>query len=168
MPPLLLLSLTSSSRPLPLARLLSPTSPCPPPLPPPTHQVVSRDIRRILTERARYFNIILEDVSITNLTFSKEYTAAVEAKQVAQQEAERAKFIVSGRGGAGKRRAGGFAGKAGEVDARGSRTLRGYGRRGKACVQEHIEKRQTVHAMQQGLCVRYASAGRRHAAHRTS
>ncbi|PNW86476.1 hypothetical protein CHLRE_02g088000v5 [Chlamydomonas reinhardtii] len=57
-------------------------------------EVVSRDIRRILTERARYFNIILEDVSITNLTFSKEYTAAVEAKQVAQQEAERAKFIV--------------------------------------------------------------------------
>lgn len=57
-------------------------------------EVVSKDIRRILTERARYFNIILEDVSITNLTFSKEYTAAVEAKQVAQQEAERAKFIV--------------------------------------------------------------------------
>ncbi len=56
--------------------------------------MVSRDIRRILTERARFFNIILEDVSITNLTFSKEYTAAVEAKQVAQQEAERAKFIV--------------------------------------------------------------------------
>jgi regulator of protease activity HflC (stomatin/prohibitin superfamily) len=58
-------------------------------------QVVSKDIRRILAERARYFNIVLEDVSITNLTFSKEYTAAVEAKQVAQQEAERAKFIVS-------------------------------------------------------------------------
>lgn len=59
-------------------------------------QVVSKDIRRILSERAHYFNIVLEDVSITNLTFSKEYTAAVEAKQVAQQEAERAKFIVSG------------------------------------------------------------------------
>lgn len=57
-------------------------------------EVVSRDIRRILGERARYFGIVLEDVSITNLTFSKEYTAAVEAKQVAQQEAERAKFIV--------------------------------------------------------------------------
>jgi prohibitin 2 len=57
--------------------------------------VVSKDIRRILAERARYFNIVLEDVSITNLTFSKEYTAAVEAKQVAQQDAERAKFIVS-------------------------------------------------------------------------
>lgn len=58
-------------------------------------QMVSKDIRRILAERAKYFNIVLEDVSITTLTFGKEYTAAVEAKQVAQQEAERAKFIVS-------------------------------------------------------------------------
>lgn len=57
-------------------------------------EVVSRDIRRILTERARFFNIVLDDVSITHLTFSKQYEAAVEAKQVAQQEAERAKFIV--------------------------------------------------------------------------
>lgn len=57
-------------------------------------EVVSKDIRRILAERARYFHIILDDVSITNLTFSKEYTAAVEAKQVAQQEAERSKYIV--------------------------------------------------------------------------
>lgn len=57
-------------------------------------EVVSKDIRRILTERAHYFNIVLDDVSITNLTFSREYTGAVEAKQVAQQEAERAKFIV--------------------------------------------------------------------------
>ena len=36
---------------------------------------------------------------LLQLTFSKEYTAAVEAKQVAQQEAERAKFIVSTRSG---------------------------------------------------------------------
>ncbi len=57
-------------------------------------EVVSRDIRRILAQRALYFNIILDDVSITQLTFSREYTSAVEAKQVAQQEAERAKFIV--------------------------------------------------------------------------
>lgn len=57
-------------------------------------EVVSRDIRRILTLRAKYFNIVLDDVSITNLTFSREYTSAVEAKQVAQQDAERAKFIV--------------------------------------------------------------------------
>ena len=53
-------------------------------------EVVSRDIRRILTLRAKYFNIVLDDVSITNLTFSREYTSAVEAKQVAQQDAERA------------------------------------------------------------------------------
>lgn len=57
-------------------------------------EVVSRDIRRILTQRAYFFNIVLDDVSITNLTFSKEYTHAVERKQVAQQDAERAKFIV--------------------------------------------------------------------------
>jgi prohibitin 2 len=40
-------------------------------------------------------NSVFHPVSITNLTFSKEYTAAVEAKQVVQQEAERSKFIVS-------------------------------------------------------------------------
>ncbi|KAK9828924.1 hypothetical protein WJX72_002806 [[Myrmecia] bisecta] len=57
-------------------------------------EVVSRDIRRILTQRAFYFNIVLDDVSITQLTFSREYTSAIEAKQVAQQDAERAKFIV--------------------------------------------------------------------------
>ncbi|KAK9786675.1 hypothetical protein WJX73_005569 [Symbiochloris irregularis] len=57
-------------------------------------EVVSRDIRRILTQRAFFFNIVLDDVSITQLTFSKEYTHAVERKQVAQQDAERAKFIV--------------------------------------------------------------------------
>ena len=57
-------------------------------------EVVSKDILRILTERARFFDIILDDVSITQLTFSKVYEAAVEAKQVAQQEAERAKFVV--------------------------------------------------------------------------
>jgi hypothetical protein len=56
--------------------------------------VVSRDIRRILTQRAYFFNIVLDDVSITQLTFSREYTSAVEAKQVAQQDSERAKFIV--------------------------------------------------------------------------
>jgi prohibitin 2 len=55
---------------------------------------VSRLIKRNLTERAREFHIIVDDVTITHLTFGREYTAAVEAKQVAQQDAERAKFIV--------------------------------------------------------------------------
>ncbi|GKB99278.1 prohibitin-1, mitochondrial [Tanacetum coccineum] len=34
------------------------------------------------------------NVSITTLTFGMEFTAAIEAKQVAAQEAERAKFVV--------------------------------------------------------------------------
>jgi hypothetical protein len=60
----------------------------------PTMQAVSREIRKILTERAMNFNIALDDVSITSLSFGKEFTHAIEAKQVAAQEAERAKFIV--------------------------------------------------------------------------
>ena len=55
---------------------------------------VSRKIRELLVKRATEFNLVLDDVSITHLSFGKEYTAAVEAKQVAQQEAERARFIV--------------------------------------------------------------------------
>jgi prohibitin 2 len=57
-------------------------------------EVVSRNIRAMLVARAMEFNIVLDDVAITHLTFGKEYTAAVEAKQVAQQDAERARFVV--------------------------------------------------------------------------
>lgn len=53
---------------------------------------VSGTIARSLTARARDFGIIIEDVSLTHLTFSKEYRDAVEAKQIAEQEAGRAKF----------------------------------------------------------------------------
>jgi len=56
--------------------------------------VVSDKIREALKKRAGDFAILLDDVSITHLAFSKEYTAAVEAKQVAQQNSERAKYIV--------------------------------------------------------------------------
>ncbi len=56
--------------------------------------VVSKQIRDMLTARSADFKILLDDVAITHLAFSKEYTAAVEAKQVAQQDAERAKYIV--------------------------------------------------------------------------
>ncbi|RXI03449.1 hypothetical protein DVH24_004101 [Malus domestica] len=45
-------------------------------------------------EKAANFNIALDDVSITNLTFGKEFLNAIEAKQVAAQEAERVKFVV--------------------------------------------------------------------------
>jgi len=55
---------------------------------------VSLLVRRNLTERAAEFRIRVEDCSITHLSFGPEYTRAVEAKQVAQQEAERAKYLV--------------------------------------------------------------------------
>ncbi len=56
---------------------------------------VSKLVRRNLEERAyRDFFIKIEEVAITHLEFGKEYTKAIEDKQVAQQEAERAKFLV--------------------------------------------------------------------------
>eukprot|EP01114_Cavostelium_apophysatum_P012767 TRINITY_DN2933_c0_g1_i2.p1 TRINITY_DN2933_c0_g1~~TRINITY_DN2933_c0_g1_i2.p1 ORF type:complete len:308 (+),score=54.88 TRINITY_DN2933_c0_g1_i2:61-924(+) len=56
---------------------------------------VSLKIREALTQRASEFNICLDDVSITHVSFSPEFTTAIESKQVAQQEAERSKFLVA-------------------------------------------------------------------------
>ena len=50
--------------------------------------------RRAHSRRSAFSPRHPADVSITHLTFGKEFTSAVEAKQVAQQESERAKFIV--------------------------------------------------------------------------
>ena len=55
---------------------------------------VSFLIRRTLEERAKRFSIILDDVSITHLGFSDEFSRAIEMKQIAQQDAEKAKFVV--------------------------------------------------------------------------
>jgi len=57
-------------------------------------QQVSLLVRKGLVDRALDFNIILDDVAITELAFSPQYAAAVEAKQVAAQEAQRASFYV--------------------------------------------------------------------------
>jgi len=58
-------------------------------------EVVSSKIRDAMTARlATEFNIILDDVSITHISFSPEYATAIESKQVAQQEAERSRFVV--------------------------------------------------------------------------
>ena len=51
----------------------------------------------MLSKRALEFDIILDDVAITDLQFSPDFARAIEAKQVAQQNAERAKFIVAKR-----------------------------------------------------------------------
>ncbi|KAF8645120.1 hypothetical protein AX16_007949 [Volvariella volvacea WC 439] len=57
-------------------------------------EMVSRLVRENLTKRALRFNLVLDDVSITHVAFSPEFTHAVEAKQVAQQTALRAAFLV--------------------------------------------------------------------------
>eukprot|EP00535_Pseudo-nitzschia_heimii_P008790 CAMPEP_0197182872 /NCGR_PEP_ID=MMETSP1423-20130617/6995_1 /TAXON_ID=476441 /ORGANISM="Pseudo-nitzschia heimii, Strain UNC1101" /LENGTH=321 /DNA_ID=CAMNT_0042633375 /DNA_START=89 /DNA_END=1054 /DNA_ORIENTATION=+ len=57
---------------------------------------VSREVSMDLQRRAAKFNVILDDVAITHLSFSPEYARAVEAKQVAQQDAEKAKYVVLG------------------------------------------------------------------------
>merc|ERR1711865_209075 len=58
--------------------------------------LVSADIKAELVRRAGLFNVLLDDVAVTHLSFSPEYARAVEAKQVAQQEAEKAKYVVLG------------------------------------------------------------------------
>lgn len=71
---------------------------------------VSRLVRENLVRRASQFNLVLDDVSITHVAFSPEFTHAVEgkycsvsacalltsapAKQIAQQTAQRAAFLV--------------------------------------------------------------------------
>ena len=57
-------------------------------------EVVSRKVSADLTERASQFGLILDDISLTHLTFGREFTQAVELKQVAQQDAEKARFLV--------------------------------------------------------------------------
>lgn len=55
---------------------------------------VSADIKAALRERLALFNLLLDEISITQLSFSKEYEHAIEEKQIAQQTAERVKYIV--------------------------------------------------------------------------
>jgi prohibitin 1 len=55
---------------------------------------VSARISEELSTRAQSFGLVLDDISITHLAFGHEFSAAVEAKQVAQQSAERARYVV--------------------------------------------------------------------------
>jgi len=57
-------------------------------------EMVSQRVNEELTERAAQFGLILDDISLTHLTFGAEFTQAVEQKQVAQQDAERARYLV--------------------------------------------------------------------------
>ena len=57
-------------------------------------ETLSARVQQELVARASHFGLVLDDISITHLTFGRDFTAAVEAKQVASQEAERARFLV--------------------------------------------------------------------------
>ncbi|MES1903265.1 MAG: Prohibitin-2, subunit of the prohibitin complex (Phb1p-Phb2p), partial [Paramarteilia canceri] len=57
-------------------------------------QQISLQIRSELTKRASDFDLQLDDVAITELAFGRRFSQAVEAKQVALQEAQRAEFLV--------------------------------------------------------------------------
>lgn len=51
-------------------------------------------VRKQLEARLSYFDILLDEIAITHIEFSDEFTKAVEAKQIAQQDAMKAIFTV--------------------------------------------------------------------------
>eukprot|EP00826_Nyctotherus_ovalis_P041339 TRINITY_DN4145_c0_g1_i2.p2 TRINITY_DN4145_c0_g1~~TRINITY_DN4145_c0_g1_i2.p2 ORF type:complete len:137 (+),score=52.87 TRINITY_DN4145_c0_g1_i2:607-1017(+) len=51
-------------------------------------------MKRALQERAALYFILIDDVAITHLTFTDRFLAAVEAKQTAEQDAERVRYLV--------------------------------------------------------------------------
>merc|ERR1712073_282102 len=53
-------------------------------------ETLSARVQHELVARSAQFGLILDDISITHLTFGREFTAAVEATQ----EAEKARFLV--------------------------------------------------------------------------
>ena len=55
---------------------------------------VSHRIKEEMVKRAKHFHLIFDDVAITHLTFGREFMRAIEAKQVASQEAERQQWVV--------------------------------------------------------------------------
>lgn len=54
-------------------------------------------IRSEIEEKLKANNIIMSDFLLRNIRFSDEYAAAVEQKQVAEQQAQQAKFVVESK-----------------------------------------------------------------------
>lgn len=52
------------------------------------------DIDERLRTRLASYTVVLDDVSVTNVDFSKEFNAAIEAKQVAEQQAKQAFYLA--------------------------------------------------------------------------
>lgn len=55
---------------------------------------VKSQIKESLTKRLATFNIILDDMSLIDIGFSKEFDKAIEAKQVAEQDAKKAVYLA--------------------------------------------------------------------------
>lgn len=47
-----------------------------------------------IKQRLAAYSVIVDDVSLTNVSFSAEFTKSIEAKQVAEQQAKEAAFVV--------------------------------------------------------------------------
>ncbi len=56
--------------------------------------ILKQEIDDILKARLLAYGVTLNDVSIVNLSFSPEFTKAIENKQIAEQEAEQAKYVA--------------------------------------------------------------------------
>ena len=58
--------------------------------------MVKSQVEAEITNRLRAYDIIVEPMglSITNFSFSRDFESAIEAKQVAQQEAEKQKYVL--------------------------------------------------------------------------
>lgn len=55
---------------------------------------LKQEIDNQLRDRLLSYGVILDDVSLVNVGFSPEFSKAIEAKQIAEQEAKRADFIA--------------------------------------------------------------------------
>ena len=56
-------------------------------------EALSAQVKSDLVERADKFGVVLDDIAITHLTFGRDFTHSVEMKQVAQQDAEKARLV---------------------------------------------------------------------------
>jgi len=54
-------------------------------------EIVSTDINKALTSKLAQYDLFVDSMSITNFSFSKGYSEAIEAKQIAEQHANKAK-----------------------------------------------------------------------------
>ncbi|PWH15549.1 MAG: hypothetical protein DDG60_05645 [Anaerolineae bacterium] len=53
-------------------------------------QLITQELQRVFERN----NLVLQDFVLRNIRFSEEYAAAVEQKQIAEQQAQQAKFVV--------------------------------------------------------------------------